>query len=91
MKVIYIVWFRDPNLSPDDQDYEWPACFIIDAPCVDQAASWGDHLASKYARSRGQQMLSSSVELLEIATLPGKEELPEITYGLEATDDEIGW
>lgn len=91
MKFVYTVWFRDPNLLSDDQDYEWPACFVVDAPGDDQAATWGDHLASGYAKSRGQQLLSSSVEALESATLPGKEALPEILYGHEATDDEIGW
>lgn len=57
MKFIYTVWFRDPSLLSDDQDYEWPASFIVDAPSVVHATTWGDHLASKYAKARGQQLL----------------------------------
>ena len=48
MKFVYTVWFCDPNLLSDEQDYEWPDCFIVDAPSVDQAATWGNQLASEY-------------------------------------------
>jgi hypothetical protein len=91
MKFVYTVWFRDPRLPADDQDYEWPACFTVEAASVAEAATWGDRIASTYSVQRGQQMLSSSVEPFESAQLPGKQELPVIPYGREPSDDEIGW
>jgi hypothetical protein len=91
MRFLYTVWFRDPTKPADDQDYEWPACFMVDAPAARQAAAWGDRLASSYATRTGQQFLSSTVETLERADLPGTDELPVIVFGHEATDKEIGW
>jgi hypothetical protein len=50
----YVVWFRDLRLAPNDEDYEWPAVFAIDADTPDSARAWGDHLAHAYAaRTRG--------------------------------------
>lgn len=91
MKFIYTVWFRNLKLPTDDQDHEWPACFVVDASGAPDAATWGDRLSSGYATRSGQQFLSSSVEVLEGAELPGKEGLPVIPYGYHATDEEIGW
>lgn len=91
MRFVYTVWFRDPRFPSDDQDYEWPACFVIEAPSAADASHWGDRIASQYSVRAGQQMLSSSVEPFDTVDLPGKQELPVIEYGHEASDDEIGW
>lgn len=91
MRFICTVWFRDPGLPVDDHDYEWPACFAVEASTGPEAASWGDHIASAYSARRGQPKLSSSVEPLESADLPGKKDLPVVPCGHEASDDEIGW
>lgn len=91
MKFVYTVWFRDPRLPADDQDQEWPACFIVEAATAPEASSWGDRIASAYSAQRGQQMLSSSAEAFETADVPGKQALPVIQYGHAASDDEIGW
>jgi len=92
MEILYTAWFWQPTLSTDDEDYEWPACFaIIDAPDVGSAKSWGDHLASRYEKSSGQVLLSSSAKVFGASTLPQKDDLPNVHYGHEATDDEIGW
>jgi hypothetical protein len=92
----YVVWFRNLRFEPDDQDYEWPAVFAIDADTPDAARAWGDHLAHAYATRTGEIFLSSKVELLLDETTPahtGNAEplMPVVAYGHEATDDEIGW
>lgn len=91
MKFIYTVWFCDTRLPADDQDYEWPACFTIEAASALEGVSWGNRIALMYSEKRGQQMLRSSVEVFESSSLPGKHELPVVPYGHEASDDEIGW
>lgn len=91
MKFVYTVWFRDPRLPTDDQDHEWPACFVVEAASVAEAATWGDRIASTYSVHSGQQMLSSSVESFENTELLGKQELPVVPYGHEPSEDEIGW
>lgn len=91
MKYIYTVWFEDPSLPLNDQDREWPACFVIEAADAQEALAWGDHLASSYSSRSRQPFLSSSVEPFDSADLPGKETLPSIAAGSGAADSEIGW
>jgi hypothetical protein len=48
--------------APDDQDYEWAACFVIDALTITLAQAWGDRLAKDYAVHRDDtEFLSSNV------------------------------
>jgi hypothetical protein len=91
MNFVYTAWFRNPALPPDDQDHEWPACFIIDAASASLAQAWGDHLAQGYARRGDEQFLSSAVELLEGSTLGDTGSLPRFAYGYDASDEEVGW
>jgi hypothetical protein len=90
MKFVYTVWLRELKLPPDDPDYEWPACFVVDGATEASAQGWGDHLAERYARTHNQAMMSSSVELVTSSTL-GIDTLPVVQEGHEATDTEIGW
>jgi hypothetical protein len=49
-------------MPSDDQDHEWPACFVIDATAAARAQAWGDHLAKDYAMRRdNEEFLSISV------------------------------
>ena len=91
MRFVYIVWFRDRSLPADDQDYEWPTCFVIEGQDRESALNWGDHLARRYAQAQGQDLLSSKIESFEETELPGLETLPVIAEGHEATDSELGW
>jgi hypothetical protein len=91
MHFVYTAWFRNPQFLPDEQDHEWPACFVIEAPDGAGAKAWGDHLAADYARRTDQPFLSSSVEPLEGEEGPATDALPHVPYGHEATDEEIGW
>lgn len=91
MKYVYTVWFRNQRLASDDPDRDWPACFLIEAPDESAAQGWGDHLAVRYASGRGEDRVSSTVEPLAASKLRGAHDLPQVAYGHEANDDEIGW
>jgi hypothetical protein len=85
---LYTAWFLDRTAAPDDEDREWPACFIVDAPDENQALQWGDQLASDFSARRGtEQFLTSSIE----APSDGSGSLPIVPFGSMATDEEIGW
>ena len=90
VKYVYTVWFRNPDVSSDDPDYEWPACFIVESADEGRAKCWGDHLAARYASSSGQRLVSSGIEPREVSALPGIDTLPIVSDGHEATDEEIG-
>jgi hypothetical protein len=92
----YVVWFRNLRLAPNDEDYEWPAVFAIDADTPDSARAWGDHLAHAYAARTGDIFVSSKVGLLLDETTPAHARnaeplMPVVVYGHEASDEEIGW
>lgn len=91
MTYVYIVWFRDTSLPENDQDHEWPACFLIEGTVEKTAQTWGDYLAKKYAHAQGVTLLHSSLETVTSSTLPGLELLPVIREGHEASDEQIGW
>jgi len=91
MEFFYSVWFRNSTFTPDDQDFEWPACFIIEARSQVDALEWGDHLSRNYvADNSDEKFLRSDVE--EISQWSDNlNELPRIKYGYEASNNEIGW
>lgn len=91
MRFAYTVWLRNESLPADDQDYEWPACFVIDASTADAARRWGDRLAERYAATSGERLIGSAVEAVDTSTLPGLDALPVIADGEEAPDEKIGW
>jgi hypothetical protein len=91
MRIVYTVWFRDGEALPDDPDGEWPACFVVDAPSLEDGRSWGDHLARQYATASGQQFLHSEAEDVEDCKLPGIDQLPTVEFGREASRSQIGW
>ena len=85
----FTVWFRDHSLTPDEQDYEWPACFEVLAAASYDALAWGAHLSGRYAERQDRlTVLRCTVEALP-AGPSGR--LPLIRHGEEATDREIGW
>lgn len=80
----YVVWFRDPRMLPDDQDYEWPAVCVVEASSAEKAQAWGDRAARVYAANTGESFLHSSVKLRQGP--PGRDKLPVLTYGVEPGD-----
>jgi hypothetical protein len=84
----YVAWFCNPALPADDQDYEWPACFVVQARSAEAAEEWGDHLARSYATRCSEIFLRSCLDLPVGA--PDRR-LPVICVGEEASDRKIGW
>ncbi|HUR81381.1 MAG TPA: hypothetical protein VM733_11480 [Thermoanaerobaculia bacterium] len=83
---LYTAWFRDLTAMPDDEDAEWPACFVIDAPRSIAALEWGDQLARDFSARRGTEVFQWST--VEAEADPS---LPVVKYGQAASDEEIGW
>ncbi len=84
---LYTAWFRDPRLAADDQDYEWPACFVVEAESADAARAWGDVLAKRRALRRGEVFLSSEAGVADASA----DSLPRVAHGVEVSDGHIGW
>lgn len=78
MRFEYVVWFRDHGLPAADQDYEWPAVFVVEAATAEEATRWGDTHSRRYAEQRRLEWM-------------GFDSLPVIVFGREASDGEIGW
>ena len=88
LRFLYTAWFRDEIANCEDQDHEWPACFIVEANTASDAQAWGDHLARAFGkRHETESFLRSSVENVPLKSVG----LPFIKYGYEADDKEIGW
>lgn len=88
---VYCAWFRDTNADSDDQDSEWPACFVVEASTATDALAWGDVLAKDYARRRVSEVyLRSNIEKSEMAA-GDRASLPVVPAGHHASDEEIGW
>ncbi len=90
MKLVYTVWLRNDDMSPEQSDYEWPACFVIEAGSAEGAKDWGDRLAQAHAAARGEELVSSKIEIWSPST-PGLDRRPVVTEGHEPLDAEIGW
>jgi hypothetical protein len=88
-RYLYTVWFRDELAADDDQDQEWPACFVVDASSAQDAHSWGDHLARSFSAKRESEIFLRSE--LEERIESKQDTLPVIVVGHEASDVEIGW
>ncbi|MBY0249309.1 MAG: hypothetical protein K2Q17_16740 [Nitrospiraceae bacterium] len=92
MDYLYTAWFRDSLIHPEEQDYEWCACIVIDANTLEDAKTWGDHLARQFSgKSFSEQFLRSVTESTEGYADVDISSTPRIKYGYNATDEEIGW
>ncbi|HEY3545333.1 MAG TPA: hypothetical protein VGK17_04485 [Propionicimonas sp.] len=91
VRILYTAWLTDPQLPPDDEDREWPACFIVVAADQESARQRGDHLAREYATSSGQVFTRSAVEAVSPGADAEVDRLPVIRQGEEAPDEQVGW
>ena len=84
----YVAWFRSHTLKPDDQDYEWCACFVVVAEDENAAGQWGDQLARDYSgRSGTEEFLRSHFD-----SHPWKlGEVARVTLFEKVPDEVIGW
>ena len=88
MRYTYTAWFRNTLARPEDQDFEWPACFLVLAKTQADAKAWGDHLSRSFSQRRGsEEFFASKIEPAS-ADCAG---LPAVLAGHEASDAEIGW
>lgn len=86
----YSVWFKDREAHPTDQDYEWVACFLINATTTKDAKDWGDLLSRDFAARNGSnEFLSSSVSPIDPDE--ASSELPKVKFGERVSDELIGW
>ena len=83
---VYTAWLRNLAARPDDQDYEFPACILIDAQSPDAAQAWGDNLAQQRCARGDLHFLWSEAEFADVPP-----DLPLIRDGQEASDALIGW
>jgi hypothetical protein len=92
---VYFVWFQDTSAEPEDQDFNWLACILITAECASYAREWGDHLARNYTLRNPENIFLRSGEITREDDPLWKgttsENLPIVSYGVEASDAEIGW
>ena len=87
---VYTVWFRDPAMEPEDQDYEWCACIRIIAAAAETAQAWGDHLSKRRSQNGHSDIfLKSDVEVDDMTY--ELDQMPSVTDGDEASDAFIGW
>lgn len=88
VRYLYTAWFRDHCASPEDEDFEWPACLVVVSPTEAGAKTWGDHLAHSFSQRRGV------VEFLGSAIEPAPDNCSDLVVvkdGCEVSDAEIGW
>ena len=86
----YSVWFKNRDADPTDQDYEWVACFMIDASTTTDAKDWGDLLSQDFAARNGSnEVMSSSVSAIDPGEASSK--LPKVSFGERASDELIAW
>lgn len=94
MRWVYTAWFRDSLATPEDEDREWVACILIEASSESDAHAWGDHLArSMCSRITNEEFVGSEVRSPDDRTYMNVaiEDLPTVAYGVEASDEQIGW
>jgi hypothetical protein len=91
---MYVAWFRTGGVPADDQDAEWPGCFVIRAPSASDAQAWGDQLArGMCSRKLDETFLWSRVDARDDSRYSEQNwaQTPEIVFGRWASDEEIGW
>lgn len=91
---MYVAWFRTSRVPVDDQDAQWPACFVIRAATASGAQAWGDQLArGMCSRRPDETFLWSRVDARDDPRYSEQNwaQTSEIVFGRWASDEEIGW
>lgn len=82
-----VVWFRDPALPDDDEDKEWPACFVVTAPTEERAIAWAAEVSADFARRSALERIRVSVDVAPWP--PGS--TPRVRADSPVSDEDIGW
>lgn len=91
VRYLYTADLLNLELVPDDEDYEWSACILVDAESAERAHAWGDHLTKSWCdRSGIDRYVTSSIVPAHEAE-GSLERVPVVADGDEASDEYIGW
>jgi len=92
MNFIFTALLRDKQLDPEDQDYEFPVCFIIEASNENKALSWGNDVTFEHCINNPEhELVNTVVESSGNYPLHVLDTLPKIKFGFMPTGEYIGW
>lgn len=92
MEFIFTALLRDNDLQPEDQDFEFPACFIVEAESKAKALSWGNDITLEHCLSNPKhELINTVVESSKNYPAHVLEELPKIEFGFMPSENQIGW
>ena len=82
----------DRELEPEDQDFEFPVCFVIEAESKAKALSWGNDVTLEHCLSnQSHELINTLVESPNNYSAHVLDELPRIKYGVVPSDEQVGW
>jgi len=92
MDFVFAALLKDNDLQPEDQDFEFPACFIIEAENKSKALSWGNDVTVEHCLSNpSHELINTVVESPNNYPSHVLEKLPRIKYGFMPSEEYIGW
>ncbi len=92
MEFIFTALLRDNNLQPEDQDFEFPASFIVEAESKTKALSWGNDVTLEHCLNNStHEPLNTVIESANNYPSHALEKLPKIKCGFMPSEEQIGW
>ena len=92
MEFIFTALLRDNDLQPEDEDFEFPACFIVEAGSKAKALSWGNDVTADHCLNNpAHELFSTAVESPNNYPSHVLEDLPKVKYGFMPSEEYIGW
>jgi hypothetical protein len=87
---MYTVWVSDKNLSSNNEDENFPACFIFEEKTIESAYQLGDRLSKKYIEENSEYIfLESVLEPIENYENFNLKNIPRYKYNDDYSD--FGW
>ena len=92
MNFVFTALLKDNDLQPEDQDFEFPACFIVEAESKAKALSWGNDVTLEHClRNPAHKLIDTVVESSNNYAAHVLEKLPKIKYGFMPSEEYLGW
>ncbi len=92
MEFVFTALIQDDDLDPQDLDYEFPACFIVEAQSTEMALSWGNNLVMVHCLNNAtHKVINTVVEPIHNYSEHALTSLPKVYYGVPVSDEVIGW